>query len=236
MNRELSEALAVLEAELVSRKTELKYKLIIDVFNAFQKVLLEPTFNFSWGATETNKVYFLLLNDDDLNIEDMKTKGLGRKKFEDEEAFRINVTLGYLLKVIKKGLPDKKFRISRMPRVNYYPRPSLALNKNFYPFSDLDKYDCILKNLLQWKPTSHAKYEELCVWLILRLIAVDGLLIGDVDRRIVCMRFEDIYERPTPWLSLLLKSGVETLAKQYPITNETADAFRIWHAPTKLDT
>ncbi|PCI02121.1 MAG: hypothetical protein COB79_02900 [Zetaproteobacteria bacterium] len=206
------EAVQGLKEQFNKKQNELKYQHAFESFVSFEQVVTDKTFKQVWSA----KHYTLF------------AKNLELDQKSEAYRFRANISLAYILKAFGgtktlKGM----IKTNRWPKVNFYPRPNLALNKNEYDFSDVELFERILVLLCQDSPNNRAQADELCLWLTLRLIAIEGVVIGDADKNISQLKIDDIHENDkAAWIGIPVGRKDIKSHKQYPVTQATIEAIK----------
>ncbi len=213
-----------LEQKFLEANQEFRYNINYQAFNAFKQVVTGEYFEGEWKDKDTNQVHSIIIESK------MKESNLDTPlALEPKEIFRINISLAYMFKCfLKHELIKKEFKVGKWPKVNIYPRPDLALNKNLFPLSELHIFERLLQKMMNEKPNRRTAYEVISAWVIFRLIAVDGIIIGTGDIKIVQLERKHLFlEGDINWLCLPVGVTGQKVFKQYPLTKETVSALKL---------
>jgi len=201
-----------MRAELRERERHLRKPLVGDVFDTVGKLLEESNWPELWNRDMCQCFYraFGVVGEDDKPL------------LPEKEIFRVNVSLHYVLRQLR----DYGLRVSYWPVVPQRSRQYLAIDYDDGLFVKLWRYETLLCRLIERKPNFGMEQEELCTRLMLAAIALDGVVVGNVDGRLASLHAGEVKLDENVRL-IRLAAGKTERPKQYYLGRYTTLCFRI---------
>lgn len=210
------EVLGKIRTEAMEYEKTKKLSYVLEIIGIVEGVVPSVSAKGRWTQSLTSEVYSQLqiISEDDCSTQELKG-----------ELFRINVALAYILRnlVKKAGLS-----VSKMPRVNLFPSPYLSLERTEELIQSLDDFHLMLAVMTEKRPNFKTPKEQLFPSLVLAMIALDGVLFGGADRKLVLMKKEDVYLGMISSIDVRVgkESSRPIVYKRYPVTNYVESSLK----------